>query len=114
MSVINKALATHYAWGQGCDGWVLAPSKDLLIIEERMPAGTSEQRHFHTQARQFFYVLRGCLTMESDSQTHLVPAKSGIEILPGIPHQARNEGTDDVSFLVISTPTTRGDRTDID
>lgn len=113
MSVINKASAPHYQWGRGCDGWILSPSSDLLIIQERMPAQTSEQRHFHSKARQFFFVLQGHLTMELDGEILVVPAMSGIEIAPGKPHQARNDGETDVHFLVVSSPTTRGDRTDI-
>ena len=78
-----------------------------------MPPKTSERRHFHSKARQFFYVLSGSLTMELDGVTHCLFARSGIEIPPGANHQARNDGANDVYFLVISTPTTRGDRTDI-
>lgn len=114
MTIVSKATAPHYIWGGACDGWILAPSKDLLVIHKRMPAGTCERRHFHTHARQFFYVLHGELTMELDGQVHRVPQRSGIEIAPGAPHQARNESDEDVDFLVISTPTTRGDRTDIE
>ena len=113
MNVINRDTAQHYRWGQGCDGWILAPSSDLLIIQERMPARTSEQRHFHSKARQFFFVLQGQLTMELDGIVHQVAAMSGIEIAPNSPHQARNDGESDVEFLVVSSPTTRGDRTDI-
>ncbi len=113
MTVINRDKAQHYSWGQGCDGWILAPSSDLLIIQELMPAGTEEHRHFHSKARQFFFVLRGQLTMELDGIVHKVPAMSGIEIAPSCPHQARNDGDRDVEFLVVSSPTTRGDRTDI-
>lgn len=114
MSVINNAVAPHYLWGDGCHGWVLAPSGDLLVIREMMPARTAEQRHFHSKARQFFFTLQGQLTMELDGNLHSVPAMSGIEIAPGIPHQARNDSEVDVHFLVVSTPTTRGDRTDIE
>jgi hypothetical protein len=32
----------------------------------------------------------------------------------GAHHQARNDDASDVYFLVVSTPTTRGDRTDVD
>lgn len=113
MSVVNQDSAHHYRWGQGCDGWVLAPSNDLLIIQERMPARTAERRHYHSMARQFFFVLQGQLTMELDGIAHEVPAMSGIEIAPNRPHQARNDGETDVEFLVVSSPTTQGDRTDI-
>ena len=114
MLTANKETALHYTWGTGCDGWILSPSHDMLVIEERMPPKAFEQRHFHSKARQFFYVLNGQLTMELEGELHHVPARSGIEIVPGAKHQARNDSDDDVNFLVVSSPTTRGDRTDVE
>ncbi len=105
--------AEHYVWGGNCDGWVLAPSSDMMVIEERMPAGARERRHFHSIARQFFYVLSGELTMELEGVHHSIAAGSGIEIPPQARHQARNDSTADVRFLVVSSPSTRGDRIDL-
>jgi len=85
----------------------------MMVIQERMPPGSAERRHYHSVARQFFYVLSGELTMELEGEVHRVPAMSGIEIKPQARHQARNEADSDVHFLVVSSPTTRGDRTDI-
>lgn len=109
---VTAAPANHYGWGKACDGWVLAPGPDLLVIEEEMPPGASEIRHHHGRARQFFYVLAGDLTMEMDGTLHKLRPASGIEIAPGLRHRAANEGSAPVRFLVISSPTTRGDRID--
>jgi mannose-6-phosphate isomerase-like protein (cupin superfamily) len=110
----NIKNSDHYKWGSDCDGWILGPSADMMVIQEKMPAGTVETRHFHTKARQFFYVLEGELTMEIEGIRHLVPSMSGIEIPPGMRHQPRNDSQRDVHFLVASSPTTRGDRTNLD
>lgn len=112
--VVSRATAEHYNWGGGCDGWVLLPREDLLVIQERMPAGASEARHFHSRARQFFYVLSGELTMELEGTRHLVPAFHGIEIAPLARHQAINASEQEVNFVVVSSPTTRSDRTNCD
>jgi mannose-6-phosphate isomerase-like protein (cupin superfamily) len=104
------ATAEHYAWGEVCDGWRLVHNEKLSVIEERMPAGAREQRHFHRQARQFFYVLAGELTMEIEGQQHALQARQGVEIAPGERHQAINASGEDVRFLVISSPPARGDR----
>ena len=85
--MISTQTAEHYKWGDNCDGWILASGNDLLIIEERMPAHTYERRHYHAKAKQFFYVLSGDLTMELNGTTHVIPARTGIEILPSSPHQ---------------------------
>ena len=109
--VVSAATAEHYTWGDGCDGWVLLPRDDLMVIQERMPPATSEVRHFHSEARQFFYVLSGNLTMEIEGIRHVIGASHGIEIPPLARHQAMNVGEQEVNFVVISSPTTRGDRT---
>ena len=86
----------------------------MMVIEERMPSRTAERRHYHVEARQFFYVLDGELTMEMEGVCHSIPARSGIEVAPGVYHQARNDSSQDVRFIVASSPTTRGDRVDVD
>lgn len=106
----SKANAPHYVWGGDCDGWRLVDRQDLSVIHERMPPGRQEVRHFHTTARQFFFVLSGALTLEVDGERHVLGAGNGLEIAAGSPHQAINVGPDPVEFLVISQPTTRGDR----
>nr|HML29566.1 cupin domain-containing protein [Hyphomicrobium sp.] len=109
--VISKESAEHYTWGDACEGWILSPSDDMTVIQERMPPHTAEKRHLHNRSRQFFFVLCGELTMELDGEIHQLDEMSGIEVPPCAKHQVRNDTAEDVHFLVISSPTTRGDRT---
>lgn len=111
--MISKDNAEHYVWGDKCDGWYLVKHQDMLVIHEKMPAGTQEKRHYHSVSRQFFFVLEGVLTMELEGEKHAVGAQQGIEIPPEAKHQARNDSNNPVEFIVISQPTTRGDRFDI-
>lgn len=108
---ISTSTAEHYTWGQNCDGWHLVRTPELSIIEERMPPGTSEVRHYHAHARQFFYVLEGELQMEMDGENHTLRTGEGIEIAPGQTHQAINRSGSPVRFLVVSQPPSHGDRT---
>jgi quercetin dioxygenase-like cupin family protein len=110
MAAVSRENAEHYVWGEVCDGWHLVRGENLSVIEERMPPGTQEQRHFHERARQFFYVLEGKLTMELAGQEHSLGLGQGLEIAPGQPHQAMNKADGDVRFLVISQPPSHGDR----
>jgi quercetin dioxygenase-like cupin family protein len=107
---VRAAEDNHYVWGEVCDGWRLVRSPELSVIEERMPPGATEQRHFHNRSRQFFYVLEGELTMEVEEQTHLLKTHHGLEIAPGERHQAKNPSAADVRFLVISQPMIQADR----
>ncbi|HEY0511710.1 MAG TPA: cupin domain-containing protein [Thermoanaerobaculia bacterium] len=103
--------AEHYIWGQGCDGWRLLQGEQLSVIQERVPPGASETRHFHSRARQFFYVLAGLATLDFAASSVTFGAGQGVHVPPGIPHRFHNPSTEDVVFLVISAPTTEGDRT---
>ncbi|HEX3436230.1 MAG TPA: cupin domain-containing protein [Pseudacidobacterium sp.] len=107
---VSTANTEHYIWGKVCDGWHLVRAEGLSIIEERMPPNTQEQRHWHARSRQFFYVLEGELTMQFDEKAVSIPARHGLEIAPGLPHQAKNLSAEDVRFLVISQPPSHGDR----
>jgi mannose-6-phosphate isomerase-like protein (cupin superfamily) len=50
--------------------------------------------------------------MEVEGETTLVPAGSGIRVLPGKRHQIRNPSSSPVRLLVISHPRSHGDRVD--
>ena len=111
--MISKDNAEHYVWGDDCDGWYLVNRQDMLVIHEKMPPGTYEKRHYHSVSRQFFFVLQGVLTMELQGNVHDIKAQQGLEIPPMSEHQARNNTQSPVEFIVISHPTTRGDRSDL-
>jgi len=111
-SPVSRENAEHYRWGVDCDGWFLVRDKSLNVIEEFMPPGSAEVRHHHEHAQQFFYILDGEVLMEVDGENHLLAAGSGMHILPGTRHQIRNPSSGPVRFLVISQPSSRGDRID--
>jgi mannose-6-phosphate isomerase-like protein (cupin superfamily) len=108
--MIDKQTAQHYAWGHGCDGWHFVQTPTLSVIEERMPPGTSEVRHYHQKANQFFYVLQGSLSIEAGGNELVLSPGQGVHIPAGEPHQVRNQATGDAEFLVVSNPPSHGDR----
>ncbi len=75
-----------------------------------MPPDTAEEWHVHHRAHQFFYVLEGQATMRMAEEKIVLSAGAGIQVPPGAPHQMANLSSKAVRFLVISAPTTRGDR----
>jgi len=109
-SAVSRENAEHYRWGDGCDGWHLVKDSALSVIEEFMPPGAAEVQHHHERAQQFFYVLAGEVLMEIEGEKTLVPAGSGIRVLPGKQHQIRNPSSSAARFLVISQPPSHGDR----
>jgi mannose-6-phosphate isomerase-like protein (cupin superfamily) len=112
--IISTKTAEHYKWGgpqkTDCDGWHLIKTLELSVIEELMPPGTSEIRHYHVHARQFFYVLEGELTLEVERHDFLLRPGEALEISPGQQHQAFNRSATPARFLVTSQPSSHGDR----
>ncbi len=101
---ISKTNAEHYVWGKQCDGWHLLKSPQLSIIQERVPAGAGEVRHYHKYAQQFFFVLSGVATMEVEGEAVQLRRGQGLHIPPGMAHQLWNAGAEDLEFLVVSVP----------
>lgn len=114
MTVVSTRNSEHYTWGDNCDGWHLLKDAALHVIQESVPPGKCEKRHRHAVARQFFFILGGRAVMELDGHDHPLAAGEGIHIPAGVPHQFKNPYDEPVSFLVVSSPTTRGDRHDLD
>jgi mannose-6-phosphate isomerase-like protein (cupin superfamily) len=113
MSVRNKENAEHYTWGHGCDGWRLLSREDLSVIQERIPPGHGEVLHLHTRARQMFYVIEGQLEIELAGEKVLLASGDSLEVAPMQHHRVTNSSKADAHFLVISSPSTTGDRTDL-
>lgn len=95
MGIVSTANSEHDVWGDGCDGWHLLEDPCCHVIREKGLPGKSERRHFHSTAQQFFFILEG------------------IHSPAGRPHRFMNPFRQPVAFLVISNPTTRGDRANL-
>jgi len=113
ISTVSRDNAEHYRWGDDCDAWYLVKDPQLSVIEEFMPPGAAEIRHYHERAQQFFYILSGEVLMEVEGETTLIKAGSGIRIRPGAKHQVRNPSSSPVRVLVISHPMSHGDRINV-
>ena len=111
--VISIENAIHYIWGEVCDGWHLLKRDDMSVIQEKAPAGGAEVMHYHNSARQFFYILEGEGSMTFEDHEVILKKGQGIEILSQVKHQFKNQSNTDVHFLVISVPSTRGDRINV-
>ncbi len=59
---MDKQTAQHYQWGDNCESWVLVDTEGLSVKQETMPGGMKENLHFHVNAQQFFFILKGTAT----------------------------------------------------
>ena len=113
VKICDTTNADHYTWGEVCDGWHLLRDAQLSVIQERVPPGKGEVRHFHSAAQQFFYVLSGTASLEFNDTVVTFGKGQGVHVPAQTPHRFLNPGNEDVVFLVISSPTTAGDRTNV-
>jgi len=111
--VLNKNNSHHYKWGDNCDSWVFVDKENLVVKMESMPSGTKESIHFHSKAGQFFFVLSGNASFYIEDIQKIVKEQEGIFVAPNVPHYIANENDIKLDFLVISQPSTNGDRKDI-
>lgn len=107
---VSRVNAEHYRWGHDCDAWHLVKDPAFTVIEEMMPPGAAEVRHYHKQAQQFFYILSGEAIMEVAGEPTLLPAGTGMRVMPGLRHQIRNPSSGPLRLLVISHPPSHGDK----
>lgn len=113
MKIVSIENAEHYNWGENCDGWHLSKSDTLSVIQESVPSGSFEIKHYHEKAEQFFYVLSGIATLEVNNEKYILKPNQGLRIPAKTVHQLKNESNTDLLFLVISTPPSHGDRVEI-
>ncbi|WP_435625364.1 cupin domain-containing protein [Flagellimonas sp.] len=109
----NTKNTEPYSWGENCKGWEFVRDSSLSIIEELMPPNTSETKHYHSKSQQFFYILKGEAAFYINNELHKVNEREGIQIPAKTVHQIRNNGLSNLEFLVISQPTSRGDRFEV-
>ncbi len=108
----SKENSEHYKWGDNCSGWHLVKTQSLSVIEELMLPKTQEKKHYHSNSQQFFRILKGIATFEVENEVLEIESGNGIHILPKTKHRIRNDQSENLEFIVISEPTTRGDRHD--
>jgi mannose-6-phosphate isomerase-like protein (cupin superfamily) len=100
----------HYVWGAACDGWNLVDNSALSVKQEKMPAGTSEELHYHQYAQQFFFILKGRAQFQIEDSTIEINTGEGLHIEAGKKHRILNTSQEDLEIILCSQPSTLNDR----
>ena len=111
--VVNKTNVPKYNWGAHCESWVLCGLQGLSVKQEKMPVGAKEQLHYHEEATQFFFVLKGVATFYVEDEMILLKEQEGLTIEKEAKHFVLNESNEPIEFLVISQPDTTNDRINV-
>lgn len=69
-----------------------------------IPANCSSRLHYHLQAEETYYMLKGEGKLVIDGVEHTVQPGDVILISPPEKHQIFNEGRDDLEFIVVCAP----------
>ncbi len=64
---------------------------------------SSESKHYHLHAEQFFYVLSGTATIKLESEMFIIYPNDGLHVKAGTTHQLFNTGQTVLHFIVTST-----------
>ena len=110
--VINKQNAKKYSWGNNCESFELLNTEGLSVKQETMPPGSKEKKHFHNEAKQLFYVLKGEATFYIGDETIKLKQNESVFIEAKQKHLVENSTSETIEFLVISQPSTNEDRVD--
>ena len=115
MHPVSKSTKKAYQWGDGGISWPLVETMGLLVVEETLAPGGSEKHHYHNQAVQCFYMLVGSAVMQfADGQNVEIDTDMTLHIPPETCHAIVNQTGEEIRFLVISAPSSRGDRHEVE
>ena len=79
-----------------------------------MPTGSKEKLHFHRLASQFFFMLKGTAAFYLEDKKLNIAEGQGLSVNPGAKHFIANESGKDIEFLVITQPSGKNDREDME
>ena len=74
------------------------------LAEATVRPGESTNLHYHRQAEEIYYILRGHGLVSLADESVEVMAGMAITIAPGTPHNVVNNGMVDLVFLCCSSP----------
>ncbi len=80
-------------------------AKHIKVQISRGPIGSGADLHLHENAEQLFFILEGALTMTTaDSSSVVLGPGMAAYFAPGEAHATKNNGTEEVLSLVITSP----------
>lgn len=109
----DKKNSEHYFLGDNFQSWRLLDKRELSVIDEEMATYTKEKYHFHKQARQLFYIISGTAEFELEDKKYKVAKEQSFIIEPELKHKIINYIDKFLKFIVISQPSNKNDRFEI-
>jgi len=87
---------------------ILSPANSSLfhqsLAEAMLVSGKATHEHYHIEAEEIYYIIRGCGLMMIGDERRDVTVGDGIVIEPGTKHKILNTSDSDLVFLCCCTP----------
>jgi mannose-6-phosphate isomerase-like protein (cupin superfamily) len=87
------------------------PARNQSLAEATVPVGGMTIPHYHVQAEEFYYFVRGTGTLRLEDEVRSVRVGDCAVIPPGIEHQLVNTGEEDLVLLCCCAPAYSDDDT---
>ena len=99
---LGEGMAETYGGGQ--IEWLankhLTPGAEMTFGHVRLGPGGANMRHVHPNCHELLFVLEGCIEHDLGSSTLQLNKGDLLHIPIGVPHQARNHGSEDCVMVV--------------
>lgn len=79
-------------------------ARNQSLAEATLAPGRATVAHFHARSEEIYYILRGSAEVSLNGAASTCSAGTAIIIAPGVAHQIRNAGSDDLVFLCACAP----------
>ena len=81
-----------------------APVKNQSLAEATLSPGKATERHYHKQAEEFYFILKGQGLMEIDEETQRIAPGDAILIPQNAWHQITADENSQLQFLCCCAP----------
>ena len=85
---------------------VLATSKNMKVHMGIFPPGQASSRHSHPESEEIVFIVKGKGKVFTDHGTFEYKENSVVFIPPGVSHQYKNTGDDEMILIAIYSPPT--------
>ena len=82
----------------------LNPSQAHSLAHILIPSGKISTPHYHPEAEETFYILKGKAEVRIEDETALLLPGQCVRIPPPCWHSISNPGEEDLEFLAVCTP----------
>lgn len=102
MFALNASDKAYRHGDHGPKYLMMGPNTNFGIV--RLRPDDQVKAHYHEKMEENFYLIKGSVVMTIDGHEHTFVQGDFIHVEPGEVHALKNTGTDEVQFVVTTSP----------